>query len=351
MSQGKKFEAWKEDELLEVIPFSPMPSSDELSVVASSAQISRARRHQANKKEPISSVRFLGKGASREVYTLKSDPENCVIKISRARSGTSHTGQMRCEIEAFLNIPRLRKWLPQIYSFDKCSLKWQITERCDVDKGRISKELREYVSKAANALAEALQENFGDNFAKHHFDEIVGMGNTSHDIKKGLEHLLRLEGEGFPLRLLSDVDAFIQEMGEEIIVALQGRRQPQKQNLNTKRSTRTTSKSDEDIFLESISNALRSSHPICVDLAIISIEEGLNFRDLHPGNIGFSRLKEAPYNLRLIDQGIIKARSKPTPNKEKLLRSSKGRKTARTIKKSFGETRKALRAKAIRRPQ
>lgn len=317
----------KRAELLEIIPFSPMPSKDELSLASRVGSGTTKPKKGTNKKEPMTKERFLGKGAARETYALEADPENCVLKIARSRDGLPKTQQMKKEIETFIDLEDVRPWLPQIYSFDEKSYRWLVAERCDTNKAGVEKRLKEYGEAESESFFAALEkeaENGADLPLKVLRDSMGSLRHT--DIKKGLSAAQNLLRRGFDVSSIRSGE----DLAKALIPALEGKRisssvanglrskqkAPRRRRRNQSKSTNEKLPKQEEMLLDVLRlsvSFLTCCHPLCLDLAIASEKYGINFRDLHGNNIGISRVKAAPYDIRLIDMGI----TKDIPNKSR----------------------------------
>lgn len=312
------------NEILDKIPFDPVPDSGDLRA------IQRYLEHETS-EFPSEKV---GQGASRTVYALPSDASDYVIKVQRLSEDNAKYGnQNMTEIKVFLQYDKVRPWLPQIYSFDSNHTSWIVAERCILDRARLRKQLNDYSSNLANQAYCRLKEH-GVNATK-----VALFAGAAKDIKhlpvkdaikfmkEGLEKssiisLLHRAAINNP-RGEALVDALLYDLQNSSAVNIKTPREKTHEKLlcikglgkqkKLRRSERKRLEEKRGNPWQALLCFISMGHPLIVDLAREMFENSISFHDLHEGNLGLSQVSDAPYNLKIVDMGIVRKQFSDTP--------------------------------------
>lgn len=312
------------DAMLELIPFQPVPSPEELELIAA---------YSPKNKEDRMKPGSIGVGASREVYPLVESPENYVLKVQRKNSDKRFGNQSKTEIQAFLSYPTIRKWMPQIFSFDTKDYRWIVSERCEIDRRRVNDNLRTFSNKTANEIIIRLKE-LGIQREKLPAFTIVFRAQNPYDVREALRSSVN-NTRIFPLRKkalinfkesnyhgASLVDSLWEELltskpptlGEYVPPLESSKRISQQRKI--KRGKRIKLAQQKDNPWTALLDILHYCHPLICDFAIETLNTDVHFRDLHAGNIGISKVQKQPFDLKVIDLGIIRRQATTSGNRK-----------------------------------
>jgi len=245
---------------------------------------------EGDSKGPMRS-KPLGKGSSREVYPLKGSLEH-VIKIQKPVRNRAFASQNRTEVGVYLEHPRLRRWLPHVYSFDEERFVWIVVERCSVGVD-ITKMMRSWASCVLDLI--------GDEKVKAQTARLLKDLSFRRALERNVERF-REKPETF-----QDFSILAETLADEL--ASYG--EACCENSDSLRAALRLWEKGGD--LQSLAEVPICSFPLLADFIVESVEQGLNFRDLHNRNFGLALSSAEPKLLRLraVDVGIVSAKSLP----------------------------------------
>jgi len=303
------------DEILELIPFSPVPSKKELEEIASYNPTSKNERMRPD---------FIGYGASREVYALEAEPENYVLKIQRVIRDRKFGNQCKTEIQAFLSYAAVRRWMPQVYSFDTTNYRWLVSERCIMNKKAVNDHIAEFSSKTSNEVIIRLKELGMSREKLLLFNRVLKsqkpyetreaiiacVNNSRHfpNRKSVLEFYKKENFSGIALvnLLWNDLQKQNPPTLEKYVHPLEHSKGIVKRNKKISRGKRLENARKQDTAWHILLDVLSYCHPFICEISLETLNTNVYFRDLHSGNIGISKVKKKPFDLRIIDLGLIR---------------------------------------------
>lgn len=313
----------------EAIPFDILPANQTIQAIKNYSPKTKRQRLFGN---------CIGKGASREVYPLSSHP-NCALKVS-IQKGTSNNAQNKTEIKTYEECTVLRPWLPTIHSYDKSEYKWSVVERCDLDSKRFEeahKAFTNWQSAQIKAILSARAESESEATRKHlqkcwALSAAALKPNYTRDIRKSTERITALcMKDGASCQAVQSMyDVFLRKGLWELEFVVDLLWKGLTTQTPSKKSTDKKKSYDPDCPWFRLSEFASTLNPLSAAVAIEAKTSGIQMRDLHAKNFGFS--KESLYSgrhkavqefcmVRIIDFGLIRkggVTHNKQPNKAKV---------------------------------
>jgi hypothetical protein len=281
--------------ILDIIPFDRTPNDELLALI---------KQYDPKTKQTVMPLEKLGSGASRDVFLWNGS----ALKIEKP--GNRHYGQNKTEVTGFIQYPEIRKWVPQIWSYSK-DYKWSIVEFCEYKNYVAQNSLQKYYLEACTNIKESLK-TLGIN-NKDFFDFVdnksyVHKYNLKRDIMiyKNLinDQQYSILNKRHP-HIKEDVDCVVQKLKIKLMI--------DKFNISAKvthardRSVKRMNQPErEKNSWNILHDWSKYGHPIIIDFVNASITHKKTFSDLHDKNLGISKHAKYPYDIRILDLGIIK---------------------------------------------
>lgn len=231
----------------------------------------------------------LGKGSSREVYPLKDSFEQ-VIKVQKPVKNRTFASQNRTEVGVYLEHPRLRRWLPHVYSYDEERFVWIVVERCSVGVD---------VTKMMRGWARCVYGLIRNERAKAETSRLLKDLSFRRALERNVE-FFRENPETF-----QDFSVLAETLTDELVsygeVCCENSDSLQAALRIWEKSGNTQILAEAPFF----------TFPPLADFIVESVEHNLNFRDLHNKNFGLAFGSSEPMILRLraLDVGIVSAKA------------------------------------------
>lgn len=298
------------DNILDLIPFHPVPTADELETI---------QNFLAGKC--AFPTELVGKGASRIVHALPEDPKGFVVKMMKRDRVKKFGDQNLTEIRAFIEFDGIRKWLPQIFSYDPINYEWIVSERCILDRARLRNLLNDHAYDTANRVILRLKElgvenqkllSFVRNTRKiSHAPVRESLWATTKILEASEDFVGAFEKYSEEYSAEAFVDALAPKLFVEDVPSLVGLPARPKKKVPKKKVPKKKHKARKDCNSSSAWQLLKwfieISHPIIVDLSFEMTKSSVSFQDLHEGNMGISQVRAAPFNVKIVDMGIVKS--------------------------------------------
>lgn len=283
-------------EILDFIPFDRKPDDKLLALI---------KEYDPKKKNTTMPLEKLGSGASRDVFLWEGN----ALKIEKP--GNRHFGQNKTEVMGYINYPEIRKWLPQIWSYSK-DYKWSIVEVCEYKNRAAHNSLMQYQLDSYKRIKEWMDNN---EVKCDKFEEFMKAKSHTHKINLKRDILLykSLLTDNADYSVLKNKFPHNDKDLNEVMSKLKSLLVKDNFTLrdNRVRKRDKNGKRIKEAKLEKNSwnllyDWIRYGHPLIVDLVDASIKHKKTFSDLHEKNLGISKYSEYPYDIRILDLGIIK---------------------------------------------